>query len=478
MSKKTYPTNPILIVDDEKQFLLSATMTLKSAGIGNTISCSDSRKVKELLEQQQFSIIVLDMMMPYVSGRELVEYIAANVPGTPVVVITAINEVETAVACMKAGAVDYIVKPADDSRLITTIRRAIELTEVRDENTKLKDYLLSGKLEHPEVFSDIITTSPLLRSIFQYIEAIAETSLPVLITGETGVGKELFSRSIHDLSRRSGNFVAVNVAGLDDTLFSDALFGHKAGAFTGAVDNRGGLVEKAAGGTLFLDEIGDLALETQVKLLRLLQEGSYYSLGSDVPKITDARIVVATNADLNAMQKSGKFRKDLFFRLKAHHINIPPLKDRKEDLVLLLDYLLNKAAVALKKKKPTAPRELLTLLKTYSFPGNVRELEGMVFDAVSQHRSGMLSMDSFKQKISDLPIGAALPAPEQAEATDSPRIDFGDPLPTLKFAEQELINLAMEKAEGNQTIAAQLLGMSRKALNNRLIREKRIKQDG
>lgn len=477
MSKTTYPPNPILIVDDEKQFLLGATMTLKSSGIGNTISCSDSREVKSLLEKHQFSMIILDMMMPYVSGRELVEYIAANSPGIPVVIITAINEVETAVECMKAGAVDYIVKPVDDARLITTVKRAIELTEVRNENLLLKEYLLSGKLEHPEAFSEIITNSPLLRAIFQYIEAIAATSLPVLITGETGVGKELFSRSIHKLSKRSGNFVAVNVAGLDDNLFSDTLFGHKKGAFTGADDQRLGLVEQAAGGTLFLDEIGDLAIESQVKLLRLVQEGTYYPLGSDVVKMTDARIIVATNADLNAMQQSGKFRKDLFYRLKAHHISIPPLKSRKEDLPLLLDHLLEKAAADLQKKKPTSPRELLTLLSTYNFPGNVRELEGMVFDAVSRHKSGVLSMDSFKQKISDLPIGATLPVEESVVSTEERQFDFGEPFPTLKFVEKQMVNLAMEKADGNQTIAAQLLGMSRKALNNRLIREQKRKKD-
>ena len=196
------------------------------------------------------------------------------------------------------GAFDYLVKPIDDTRLITTLKRAIQLGEVTDQNAILKSYLLSDKLEHPEAFDEIITQSPKMRSVFQYAEAISPTLLPVLISGETGVGKELAARAIHRLSGRQGQFVSVNVAGIDDTLFSDTLFGHKKGAFTGAVQDRKGLIESAAGGTLFLDEIGDLRFESQVKLLRLLQEGKYFPVGADTPRMSDARIVVATNVSL------------------------------------------------------------------------------------------------------------------------------------------------------------------------------------
>ena len=285
MKQATFPSLPVLLVDDEEQFLLSASFTLSADGINNVMQCQDSRKVISLLSKQDFSVIALDMNMPHISGWELLPMIARDFPDTPVIIITGVSEIETAVECMKSGASDYIVKPVDDARLVTTIRREIEMKEVQSENALLKQYLLSDKLEHPEAFSTIITKSNAMRSIFQYVEAIARTSMPVLITGETGVGKELIARATHDLSGRIGEFVPLNVAGVDDTLFSDTLFGHRRGAFTGADRDRKGLIEQAEAGTLFLDEIGDLSLESQVKLLRLLQEAKYYPIGSDVPKL-------------------------------------------------------------------------------------------------------------------------------------------------------------------------------------------------
>lgn len=472
MIANKFPSLPVLLIDDEEQFLFSASMTLSSEGINNILQCQDSREVMTLLAEQPVSLIALDMTMPYVSGWELLPQIVKDYPEIPVIVITAVNEVETAVNCMKSGAFDYMVKPVDDARLVTAIRRTLELRQVRDENTKLKQALLSDKLARPEAFEHIITRSQAMKSIFQYIEAIAETALPILVTGETGSGKELIARSIHTVSGRKGDFVAVNVAGVDDHLFSDTLFGHKKGAFTGADMDRKGLIEQAAGGTLFLDEIGDLNLESQVKLLRLLQEHQYYPLGSDIPKMSDARIVVATHQDMEAMQASNKFRKDLFYRLKAHNVHIPPLRERKEDIGLLLDHFLEKAADELNKKKPTPPRELAILLRTYQFPGNIRELEGMVYDAASRHKSGILSMESFKEQIQvrdDLDINPTAVHPERLE--DQPVI-FGDPLPGLKDTENLLIEEALRRADQNQAIAAQLLGLTRRALNNRLQRSK------
>ncbi|MCB0290091.1 MAG: sigma-54-dependent Fis family transcriptional regulator [Calditrichaeota bacterium] len=469
----TYPSLPILLVDDEEQFLLSATLTLKSAGMNHVVRCSDSRKVMELLASRDFSLIMMDMMMPHISGRELVPQIIREYPNVPVIILTAVNEVETAVEAMKSGALDYIVKPVDTSRLVSSIRRAVEMREMRNENRLLKKYLLSGKLENPGAFSEIITQDNAMRAIFQYLEAIARTPLPVLITGETGVGKELIARVIHDLSQRSGEFVAVNVAGLDDNLFSDTLFGHKKGAFTGADAPRKGLIEQAGEGTLFLDEIGDLGIESQIKLLRLLQEGKYYPLGADVARMIDARIVVATNQNLEKMQEEGSFRKDLYYRLKFHQVHIPPLRERLEDVPLLAEHFLEKAAKRLGKKKPTAPRELFVLLKTYHFPGNIRELEGMIFDAVSQHKSGVLSMETFKPHISaPAKPGESEKMPPAAAAGSGGSVAFGEQLPSMKEVENLLIEEALKRADGNQTIAARLIGMTRKALNNRLIRSR------
>jgi DNA-binding NtrC family response regulator len=311
-----------------------------------------------------------------------------------------------------------------------------------------------------------------MRSIFQYVEAIARTAMPVLITGETGVGKELIARALHELSGRAGEFVPLNVAGVDDALFSDTLFGHRRGAFTGADQDRRGLIEQAAAGTMFLDEIGDLGLESQVKLLRLLQEGKYYPIGSDVSKLSDARIIVATNRDIASMQHKDEFRKDLYYRLQTHYIHIPPLRERKEDIPLLVDHFLAKSSGQLGKKKPTPPRQLPTLLGTYHFPGNVRELESMVFDAVSRHQSGVLSMESFRAKVGH--DQANRPEIQQAPPVEADKqIQFPEQLPTLKEAEQMLIDQALERADGNQTIAARLLGISRRALSNRLSRARK-----
>ena len=447
--------------------------TLSSEGINNIVQCQDSRQVTALLSKQDFSAILLDMSMPHLSGWELLPMIVRDHPDIPMIIVTALNEVETAVECMKRGAFDYLVKPVDDVRLLPCIRRAINLSEARHENKVLKDYLLTDKLEHPEVFSEIITRDKAMRSIFQYIEAIAKTILPVLITGETGVGKELIARAVHRLSGREGEFLPVNVAGVDDLFFSDTLFGHKKGAFTGADRDRKGLIEQASGGTLFLDEIGDLHMESQVKLLRLLEERKYYPVGSDIPRLADVRIVVATHRDVQSLQTQGIFRRDLFYRLRTHHVHLPPLRERKADIPLLIEHFLEKAAKSLDKKKVTPPRELCTLLGAYYFPGNIRELEGMIFDAVSQHKSGVLSLESFKENILPRQKGQQDLSGQEPECYPvAASVIFPERLPTMKEIEQMLIEETLKRAGGNQTIAAQMLGLSRRALNNRLRRSR------
>jgi DNA-binding NtrC family response regulator len=472
MTESIYPHFPVMMVDDEAQAINSFEMALRSANINNFIRCHDSRDVLALLSSQEIEVLLLDLRMPHISGEELLPMITADYPEIPVVVVTGSNDVDTAVKCMQNGAFDYILKPVEKSRLIGGVKRAVELRELQRENQLLKAHVLSDKLERPDAFSEIITTSTAMRSIFQYIEAIAGSPRPVLITGETGVGKELVAKAIHRLSNRKGDFVPVNVAGLDDHVFADTIFGHKKGAFTDAREARSGLIERAAGGTLFLDEIGDLSPTSQVKLLRLLQEGEFFALGSDMAKRSNARIVVATNQDLDALQSSGQFRKDLYYRLCDHRIHIPPLRSRREDLAALAAHFLDKASNALGKKRPTAPPELVTLLSTYHFPGNVRELESMIFDAVSSHKSGKLSMELLKSHISKAhPFSrtdAEEPLPEKRSL-----IGFSDQLPTLKEIEQLLIEEAMNRSNGNQSIAALSLGISRQALNKRLKKAER-----
>ena len=334
---------------------------------------------------------------------------------------------------------------------------------MRLENQEMRRRFLTDTLERPEVFAGIITQDKGMRSVFQYLEAISASSQPVLICGESGVGKELIAHAIHTLSNRDGPVVSVNVAGLDDNVFADTLFGHHKGAFTGADRARAGMIEQAAGGTLFLDEIGDLSLASQVKLLRLLQEGEYYPLGSDRPKRLRARIVVATHQDLARKQQDGSFRKDLYYRLRTHQVEIPPLRQRKDDIPLLLEHFLAEAAAELGKTVPTLPRELPVLLANYAFPGNVRELRALAYDAMSRHKSKMLSMEVFRQALGQqetqvLPTGEAESGPFSQMPT----------LPRLNEVGDLLVAEAMRRAEGNQSLAARLLGISQPALSKRL----------
>jgi transcriptional regulator with PAS, ATPase and Fis domain len=359
------------------------------------------------------------------------------------------------------------VKPVENSRLISSVKKALEICSLKNQVTQLRDHLLTNRISHPEAFSSITTASPKMSAIFQYCEVVAESQQPVLITGETGVGKELLAKAIHVVSGVRGRFVSVNAAGLDDTMFSDTLFGHKKGAFTGAEQARSGLIAQASRGTLFLDEIGDLSELSQVKLLRLLQEHEYYPVGSDIPLISDARVIAATNRGLRVMTEAKTFRKDLYFRLCSHQVLIPPLRERTEDIPLLLDFFLNTAAQIFRKKSPTYPPELVTLLSSYDFPGNIRELKAMIFDAVARHGSGVLSMERFKEVI------GSRPTPPIDETRLSQRmndwlLESHGSFPKIREVEEFLINEAMKRANSNQGIAASLLGLTRQTLNSKL----------
>ncbi len=464
---KLYPAHPVVIADDDPSALQVCELHLQSRGVTNIVCCQDGKQALETLELQDVSVMVLDLHMPELGGEEVLALTSSDYPALPVIVNTAFDDVDIAVRCMRAGAFDYIVKPTNPDRLIAIVKRAIEMQELRRETSLLKERVLDNCLQHPQAFSDIISNNPKILALFRYIESIATTSQPVLITGETGVGKELFARAIHRVSKRKGELVAVNVAGLDDTTFSDSLFGHKRGAFTGAERSREGLIEKAANGTLFLDEIGDLSLASQVKLLRLLQEHEYYPLGADTPRVTNARVVVATNCDLPASQETGTFRKDLYYRLLLHHVHLPPLRERRDDIPLLADFFLHQAANELNKAKPTPPPELFSLLSVYDFPGNLRELQAMIFDAVSRHESKVLSLKSFRQV-----IGTSAPREQPTLKPSDPALEFLyaslDRLPNMKEAEEALIQEALKRSDGNRTLTANLLGMTRQTLHRRL----------
>jgi DNA-binding NtrC family response regulator len=452
-----------MIVDDEASILLAIETSLQMAGFSNTQTCQDSRQVMKLLAQAPVDVLLLDLNMPHVDGHRLLDTVNREYPEIPVIIVTGAVDVDTAVRCIRAGAFDYIVKPVEEERLLTAVNRALAFQELKRENQSLRQHILDDTLEQPEAFKRIVTRNKKMLLIFQYLESIAKTSQPVLIRGETGVGKELIARSIHKLSGLDGQFVAVNAAGLDDNVFADTLFGHVKGAYTGAESPRRGLIEQAAGGTLFLDEIGDLSPASQVKMLRLLQEGEYMALGSDAKHVSNARILAATNQNLQQLQENGKFRKDLNYRLRTHRIYIPPLRERRDDIPLLAEHLLQKAARRLDKSKPTVPPQLYSLLKAYNFPGNVRELESMLFDAVSRHKAGVLSLEVFKAHISHEQSTTA-----NAAAPTEGLIQFGQKLPTIKQATELLVDEAMRRSGGNQSMAARLLGISQQALSKRL----------
>lgn len=436
-------------------------------------------------------LIILDVLMPEMDGFEVCRQLKMNdqTRDIPVIFISALEEVVDRVTAFEAGGVDFISKPFHAEEVLARVKTHLSLRRLQinlekrnvqlqheiaererteKELSRFQEHMagvLEKKLRHPEVFKKIVSQSEKMRSIFQYIEALACSSEPVLIVGESGVGKELIAKAIHDVNQPDAPWIAINSAGLDDNMFADTLFGHVKGAFTGADHPRVGMVEKAAGGTLFLDEIGDLSPLSQIKLLRLLQEKEFMPLGSDRAMKVKARIVVATNVNLKQKQINGEFRKDLYFRLCTHQIEIPSLRERPEDLPALLDYFLTEASREMNKNKPTPPAELAVLLANYHFPGNIRELRAMVYNAVSVHGGKKLSMDLFKKAMGLFDKESNV---SENELHEHPRLTFHNILPTLKEATDLVVAEAMERSKGNQSIAAKLLGISQPAMSSRL----------
>ncbi len=451
MNRQLTMDRPILIVDDEPEILVAVDTALQMAGYDNIITISDSRDVIRQMERQIPCLMILDLNMPHINGSRLLKIVRKTYPKIPVIILTGDIEVDTAVKCMKIGAMDYVVKPVEEERLLASVKQALAFINLEN---KIQDSPVSdlfSQIKNPKAFNKIITQDEKMHSIFHYIEAVSPSSQPVLIFGETGVGKELIGQSIHTLSKRKGKLIVVNVAGLDDNVFSDTLFGHVQGAFTGAQQARQGLIEQAAGGTLLLDEIGDLALTSQIKLLRLLQEREYLPLGSDKIQHSDARIIASTNLDLWALEKKGAFRKDLIYRLSTHTLTLPPLRDRLLDLPLLLDRFICQAADELDKPVPDIPKTLIEQMEAYPFKGNIRELKSMVYDAISRHKKGPIKANLFK--------GLGLSDLKENKDTS---------LPTLKEASNELVEKAMKQTGNNQSAAAVILGISQQALSKRL----------
>jgi DNA-binding NtrC family response regulator len=502
--------NRILVVDDEALIARMVAYIIQEAELGLPVQCADSREVMKILAGEAFDLVLLDLNMPWIGGQELLAEISRDYPDIPVLILTNEDRIEVAVECMRKGAFDFMTKPLERNRLISAIRHALTIRELKREVNILSTRRDERPLENPEAFAGIITCSKAMRSLFAYIEAVAKSPKAILVTGESGTGKELIANVIHTLSGRSGRFVPINVSGLEDTVFSDSLFGHLKGSYTGADGARKGLVEQARDGTLFLDEIGDLESGPQIKLLRLLQEGEYYPLGSDTPMKSRARIVAATNASLKDKQNDGGFRRDLYFRLVSHHIELPPLRDRREDIQVLLEHFVQDAARIMERDAPRIPDLACRMLSSYDFPGNIRELQGIAFDAVSRTRGPILETASIRAYLLEHQPGLNLAAFEMSEnrlgslaevvlpeavmthanesvdvrssqVTSVLPIDpvtepvgairgpadlwVGEQLPAMQDVENFLYGMALKRTGGNQSAAAVLLGVSQSTLS-------------
>nr|CRH05989.1 putative Two component, sigma54 specific, transcriptional regulator [Candidatus Magnetococcus massalia] len=468
-----------MIVDDDPfnvqllQELLHDTYELRVAKSGE-------QAVQLCRQENQPNLILLDIELPDMDGYATCQTLKGqeSTAHIPVIFITVKGLETDETKGFEVGAVDYITKPFSPTVIKARIHthlsvqrsllQAQELLSLRNEVKHLTQGLLKDTLQQPDAFAAIITQHPSMFALFRYMEALAKTNEPILIQGESGTGKELIADALHKLNGRSGKQVSVNVAGLDDFTFSDTLFGHRRGAFTGADSNRDGFIAQAEGGTLFLDEIGDLSNTSQIKLLRVIQERRYYPLGMDQSRPMDVFLICATHQNLEEKVKEGSFRQDLYFRLNSHRIALPALKDRLDDLPYLVEHFIQESAQILGKEPPIASKRMMLELDCRTYPGNVRELRGTIFDAMVQHQSNQeLELPGTQGAA---PMNLTLETPDSAPKDMESYLDQMDGFPTLDQMERQLVTLALAKTNGNQKLAASLLGLSRQALNRRLNR--------
>ena len=448
-------------MDDDPVALKLLETVLSAKGYESLESIDDAREIESRIATAPPDLVLLDLNMPHIGGQEALSVIVRAQPDIPVIVVTAEDSIETAVECMKLGAFNFMTKPVEPNRLDVAVKVALEYRSMKRSLRALGNRLLDREIRNPEAFAEFKTVDESMINVFSYIEAIAPSDQAVLITGESGTGKELIARSVHRVSRPDRPFVAVNVAGLDDTMLSDTLFGHRKGAYTGAEDHRPGLAARAGDGVLFLDEIGDLTEQSQVKLLRLIQEREYYQLGADEPTRFHARLVAATHADLDDRVESKLFRKDLFFRLLTHRIQIPPLRERTGDIAVLIDHFLREAERELHVDRISLPIAFIDEIRGREFPGNARELRADLFDLASRMARGESAESVFG-------TGQSTPPSTEAAAELGEKIVrcFGR-FPTIVEIERALISAAIDRSDGNQSAAAKLVGLSQSTLSRK-----------
>ena len=445
---------PILIVDDDPGLLLSTRAVLESAGLPEPALVSGGNRVMELLSEHPFHLVLLDLILPDTRGIELLRRMKIEYPDVECLVITAMDDAPTAVEAMKYGAFDYLVKPLKREKLIIAVQNALQRHDLLHKVSMLEKGPLFSELGRPEAFSAMISEDPSMARVFHEAETYAANDYNLVITGETGVGKDMLAHIIHRLSpRSSGPFTPVSMPALSQTLFENDLFGHSKGAFTGAVAEKKGFFEEANGGTLFLDEITELDPGLQGAILRVIQERELYRLGSTRAKKVDVRIIAASNRDLQEEVRRGRFRSDLYYRLNVCHIHIPPLRERRRDILPLARHFLSKHAAKNGKVIQGLDAEAAGRLRSHAFPGNVRELENLVASAVLVESGDRLTAGSLGPAASG---GAA-----SVCAWDS------DLLP-LSEVEKRHIQAVLQATGGNRTRTARILGIGLRTLQRRL----------
>ena len=444
----------VLVVDDETALRKSLARILVSRGFDVT-TAEDGEAALALIEKQPPDVALVDILMPRMTGLELLPRVKARWPHIEVLIMTAFGDVDTAVAAVKAGAYDFLTKPfASNEAVALCVAKAAEHKRLVEHTSDLEERLLSQ-----ERFGELVGTSPKMQNIYRLIEGVASATSTVLILGESGTGKELVARAIHQSSPRTDKpFVAVNCAAIPKELVESELFGHVRGAFTGAQNARAGLFETAHEGTLFLDEIGDLPLSSQVKLLRALQEGEVKRVGADEARVVDVRVLAATNVDLKARAETGEFRKDLYYRLNVIAIPLPPLRQREDDVFLLTHHFLQKLARRMGRPPKTVSEDAFRALRSYAWPGNVRELEHAIEHAFVLSKGDVIHA-------TDLPFART----GERESEHAPAL--GLPLDGVPYAEakrlamarfdEEYVREILRQTAGNLSEAARVAGLDR-----------------
>ena len=445
----THARGSILVVDDEEKILKSLGRALREAGHAVTDTTSP-RQAQRMLAERPFDVLVVDNMMPELSGLDLIrDYVGTTPEGerAQILMMTAHATVESAIEAMKLGTLDYLIKPFEIDELIVVVRRALDHQRLRTEHR----YLLSERDEQFDHYG-IIGRSRAMEEVIRRAELVAETKSTVLITGETGTGKELVARAIHDRSaQRDMPLIKVNCAAIPETLLESELFGHVRGAFTGATTTKKGKFALADGGTIFLDEIGTMSPPLQSKLLRVLQEREFEPLGSERTEKVDLRVIAATNRDLRQMVADAKFQEDLFYRLNVIPIEIPPLRERRDDIPSLVEHFIHKHAQRVGRRIERLDESVMTGLQQYDWPGNVRELENTVERAVVLSTGPVIGARAVSV------LGAAAP-----QGTTLPSLKLRQ---NIEWVERETIRRALESAAGVKKDAAELMGISQRALS-------------